>query len=87
MKMCDKHSFGGAPVTPPRNAYDLYMERQKRLRECDKTVWFTDDKCETCGKDVITDGILFWCSEGCIQNGKRGKKDKEGFGFISDLIR
>lgn len=71
----------------PKTAYELLMEKQKRLKECDTTMWFTDEKCEECGKDVFTDGRIFYCKEMCINHGKRGAMDKEGFGFINDLIR
>ena len=82
--MCGK-PMNGDMIQKPKTAYELLM--MKRLKECDETVYFTDDNCDTCGKPTITNGKLFWCSDGCIQNGKRGKKDKDGFGFINDLIR
>jgi predicted nucleic acid-binding Zn ribbon protein len=43
--------------------------------------------CPECGKDIITDGKIEWCGEMCIQNGKRGKEEKDYMGFISDLIK
>ena len=94
--MCDKRSFRFAKpeeiisikkevnwVTPPLTAHALYMLKRRQ----EKTVWFTDEKCEECGKDIFTDGKLVWCGENCIQDGKRTKDAKEGMGFISDLIR
>jgi len=48
-------------ISPPKSAYDLLMEKHKR----DKTVWFTDEKCPLCGKDIYTDGKTKWCGERC----------------------
>ena len=75
---------GCIKIPPPKTAYELLMEKKKKQ---DITMWFADEKCERCKHDVYTDGKLFWCSEGCWNNGKRGKNDREGFGFINDLIR
>ena len=96
--MSDKCSFHGNPqdlidkmnkreqeMTMPKPAYDLFME-QKRLHP-DVTMWFNGEHCEVCESPVYTDGKLYWCKKGCENHGKRGKNDKEGFGFISDLIR
>ena len=96
-KMCDKCFFHGTSrekkkrriqentITPPKSAYELFM--QKRMKEHNMTMWFTDEKCDECGKDIFTDGMIYFCQEGCVQHGKRGKNDCEGMGFISDLIR
>ena len=70
-------------TTPPKTAYELMMEKQRLY----KTVWFTNEKCEYCHKDIITDGKLYWCSEDCSYNGLLGKDRKDYMGFINDLIR
>ena len=72
---------GCVKIPPAKTAYELIMKKR------DVTMWFTDEKCNQCGHDIYTDGKLYWCSEECYQNGKRGEKDPEGFGFINDLIR
>jgi len=80
---------GCIKIDPPKTAYELLMEKKRRYekKKLDVTMWFTDDKCKECGFDIYTDGKLYWCSENCLQSGKRGVKDREGFGFINDLIR
>ena len=81
--MCDKpKQFPEIPK--PKSAYELLLEKQKRE---EITMWFTETHCEVCESPIYTNGKLYWCKEGCIQYGKRGKRDKEGFGFINDLIR
>jgi hypothetical protein len=75
---------GCVKIPPPKTAYELMMAKKKKL---DVTMWFAEEKCNHCGHDVYTDGKLFWCSKGCIQNGKRGKDEKDFMGFISDLIK
>jgi len=70
----------------PKSAYELLMEKQRRCKP-DVTVWFTEEKCDVCGSPIFTNGKVFWCKEGCENNERRGENDKEGFGFISDLIR
>ena len=50
-------------IIPPRSAYDLLMEKQ-RLHP-DITIWFTEDVCPACGKDIYTDGKTRWCSPDC----------------------
>lgn len=94
--MCDKQAFRDPKdlidkmnkqekdmIPFPKTAYEILMAKRKR----DKRIWFTDEKCEICGKDLITDGKVFWCSENCSQDGKMGKDDKNYMGFISDLIK
>ena len=88
--MCDKRSMRSieyamfdTKITKPKSAYALLMEKQRHQQ----TVWFIDEKCETCGKDILTNGEIFWCSESCIQNGTLGKDRKDYMGFINDLIR
>ena len=92
--MSDKCSFYGNPkdrkenrirentIAPPKTPYEILMEKRTR----DKTHWFIDEKCEECGKDIYTDGKLFYCKESCIQNGKRGKTDPDRMGFITDYF-
>ena len=81
--MCDKpKQFPEIPK--PKSAYELLMAKQKRE---EITMWFTNDICTECKFPVYTNGKLYWCKRDCINNGKRGKGDRDGFGFINDLIR
>lgn len=52
---------------PPHSAYELYMEA--RIKRGDVSMWFINDVCPVCNKPVYTDGMTFWCDEGCKNNG------------------
>lgn len=83
--MCGK-PMSGDMIQKPRSAYELLMEKQKRLKECDVTMWFIEEHCDECGSPVFTDGKLFYCKEKCINHGKRGKDDPDRMGFITDYF-
>ena len=101
IKISDKCSFHGNPQElidkmnkremetpcPPKSAYEILMEKQSRIKEGDVSIWFLDEECPECKKPLYTDGKLEWCGQGCSNFGKRGRKDKDGFGFINDLVR
>ena len=74
---------GCIKIDPPKTANELLMLKKKK----DVTMWFTEEKCNMCGKDIYTDGKLYWCSEECYQTGKRGKDTTDYMGFISDLVK
>jgi len=60
---------------PPRSAHDLLMEKQ-RLHP-DITIWFTEDVCPVCKKDIYTDGKTRWCSPDCRVPGTYSKLQED----------
>jgi hypothetical protein len=60
--MCGK-PLGGTMEQKPKTAYELLMEKQRK--HPDITMWFTEDVCPKCGKDIYTDGKTKWCSPDC----------------------
>lgn len=98
--MCDKASYRDVNdlidrmnqrerdmVTPPKKPYDILMERNRRLKECDVTMWFLEEHCELCGAPIFTDGKVCYCKEGCGNHGKRGKWNKENMRMLKDVVR
>ena len=64
-------------------ACKLLMEKQ-RLNP-DITMWFIGEHCDKCDFPVFTNGKLYWCKEGCIQNWKN--QSSLGTDFIREHIR
>jgi len=91
--MCDKHSFRAVldkmnkheqVMMREASAYDRFMKKQK---DEDITMWFTEQHCSVCESPIYTNGKLYWCKEGCINNGRRRTDDKDYMKFIKENAR
>jgi hypothetical protein len=69
----------------PKTAYEILMEKKKL--HPDITMWFTEQHCPECECPVFTNGVLLWCKEGCINNGKRKPEDKDYMKFVKENCR